>query len=302
MSDAGCQQRLRKRVRGFKSMINFCKFEGFGNDYIVVAADELRAIDSAGEFAKKICDRHYGAGGDGIAVWKKLDDEMADFEVRIFNPDGSEAGFSGNGTRCAVAYLYYQGLWADPSLKLSTPSGIKNYTLLEEIAPGHYWFSAGIGQPKFAGKDIPMKLETELEAVSGFPLETSQGKIAITALNVGNPVCAIFVEDFSAYDWRRLGAEIETHKAFPARTNVVFVKVADPQNVEVRIWERGAGETSSSGTCSTAAAVAAAFTGKTGREVSVHAPGGMTGVIWREDNEMLLKGRADLVFCGQFPY
>lgn len=282
-------------------MVNFCKFEGFGNDYIVIAADELRAVDSAGEFAKKICDRNYGAGGDGIAVWKKLADGTANFEVRIFNPDGSEAGFSGNGTRCAVAYLYYKNIWTDTSLKLSTPSGIKNYTLLEETAPGHYWFNAEIGQPKFASGEIPMALGSELESVTGLPLETSQGKIEITALNVGNPVCVIFVEDFSAGDWRALGAEIENHKVFPARTNVVFVKVLDTRNVEVRIWERGAGETSSSGTCSTAAAVAAAFTGKTEREVSVHAPGGTTEVTWREDNEMLLKGRADLVFCGEFP-
>jgi diaminopimelate epimerase len=286
--------------------INFCKFEGFGNDYIVIAADELRGFASIGDLAKDICDRENGIGSDGIAVWEKLEtgsSEGADFSVRIINPDGSEAGFSGNGTRCAVAYLYYKNIWSAGSLKLSTLSGIKKYTLLPKApgtSPGHYWFDAEIGRPKFAGREIPMALEQE--CVTDFPLETSAGKISITAVNVGNPVCVIFVNDLSAFDWRALGAEIENHEFFPDRTNVVFVKVVDPKNVEVRIWERGAGETPSSGTCCTAAAVAAAFTGKTEREVSVHAPGGITEVTWRADGEMMLRGRADLVICGEYDH
>jgi diaminopimelate epimerase len=293
-------------------MIDFCKFEGFGNDYLVIAAEELRAID-IGEFARKICDRENGVvtggsiGSDGLAVWEKLEsapentqkNTAADFSVRIINPDGSEAGFSGNGTRCAVAYFYYKKLWAGPSVKLSTLSGIKKYMLLEETSPGHYWFDAEIGKPKFAASDIPMALEGSPEVVTDLPLETSEGLIRITALNVGNPVCVIFLKNFDSYDWRKLGAEIETHPLFPERTNVVFVKVRDLRNIEVRIWERGAGETSSSGTCSVAAAVASAFTWKTERNVAVHAPGGTTEVVWREDGEMLLKGRADLVICGE---
>jgi diaminopimelate epimerase len=280
-------------------MISYCKFEGFGNDYIVIAAVELRDLDIAA-FAKSICDRKTGVGSDGIAVWEKLDSSVADFSVRIINPDGSEASFSGNGTRCAVAYLYYKSIWRDDSLTLSTLSGIKTYTLLEEVSPGHYWFDAEIGQPKFASNDIPITLSESRETVTDFPLETSAGKIDITAVNVGNPVCVIFLESFDEFDWRALGAEIETHPLFPERTNVVFVKVVDENNVEVRIWERGAGETPSSGTCCTAAAIAAACTGQTGRKVSVHAPGGTTVVTWREDGEMLLRGRADLVGCGDY--
>lgn len=278
-------------------MIDFCKFEGFGNDYLVIAAAELRAVDSIAEFAKKICDRSRGVGADGLAVWEKAENGEADFGVRIINPDGSEAGFSGNGTRCAVAFLYYKKLWTAGSLKLSTLSGVKNYTLTEEIAPGHYRFEAEIGRPKFANREIPFDPEKTLETVIDLPLETSAGAVKITALNVGNPVCVIFVDDFKEYDWRRLGAEIETHALFPERTNVVFVRVTDAHNVEIRIWERGAGETSSSGTCSAAAAVAAAFTGKTTKNVSVGAPGGSTQVTWRADGEMLLRGRADLVSC-----
>lgn len=283
-------------------MIDFCKFEGFGNDYLVLSVDDLRDVGPIGEFAKKICDRNFGAGGDGIAVWEKLDIEGADFSVRIINPDGSEADFSGNGTRCAVAYLYYDNLWREDSLKLATKSGIKNYRLIDESEPGHYWFMAEIGQPKFASKDVPFSAETELAEIKDHPLETSVGPVPMTAVNIGNPVCVIFVQEFSDYDWRALGKEIENHPQFPTRTNVVFVKPVDEENVEVRIWERGAGETSSSGTCSTAAAVAAAFTGRSGREVFVHAPGGVTEVTWRDDGELILKGRADLVFYGEYNF
>jgi diaminopimelate epimerase len=280
-------------------MIGYCKFEGFGNDYIVIAAEELRDIDVAA-LARKMCDRKTGVGSDGIAVWEKLENGKADFSVRIINPDSSEASFSGNGTRCAVAYLYYKNIWSDGSLTLFTLSGVKKYTLLEEISPGHYWFDAEIGRPKFVSDDVPMSLAEPRETVTGFPLETSAGKIGITAVNVGNPVCVIFVKSFDELDWRALGAEIETHPLFPDRTNVVFVKVVDESNVEVRIWERGAGETPSSGTCCTAAAIAAAFTGQTARKVSVHAPGGTTDVTWREDGEMMLRGRADLISCGDY--
>jgi diaminopimelate epimerase len=283
-------------------VINFCKFEGFGNSYLVIAAEDLREIDSVSDLAKKICSRDNGIGSDGVAIWEKVESGEADFSVRIINPDGSEAAFSGNGTRCAVAYLYYKKIWQANSLKLSTLSGIKKYTLLEETSPGHYRFDAEIGTPKFASKDIPMALPEDLETVTGLALETSFGKIEMTAVNVGNPVCVIFSEDLDSVDWRKLGAEIEVHELFPERTNVVFVKIIDRGNIEIRIWERGAGETSSSGTCSCAAAVAAAFTGQTDRDVSVHAPGGTTDVIWREDGEMLLKGRADLGFCGEYKY
>jgi diaminopimelate epimerase len=282
-------------------MIEFFKFQGFGNDYLVVSAEELKGL-VLGDVAQKICDRNYGAGGDGIAVWKKLDDAMADFEVRIINPDGSEAGFSGNGTRCAVSYFYYAKLWTNAALKLRTPSGIKTYTLLEETGGGHYWFNAEIGQPKFKSIDIPMDLEEHLEAVIDMRLSTTRADVQITAVNVGNPVCVIFVPEFKGLDWPLIGAEIENHKFFPERTNVVFVKVTDRENIDIRIWERGAGVTSSSGTCSVAAAVASAKTGKTGRNVKVHAPGGATEVTWRDDGEMMLKGRADLVFRGEFNY
>ncbi len=285
--------------------IKFCKFHGFGNDYIVIEANEIADVKNVGEFTKKICHRNTGVGGDGIAIIEKLESE-ADFSCRIINPDGSEAGFSGNGTRCAVAYLYYKNLWNAPTLKLKTKSGLKNYEFIKR-EENTFWYLAELGKPNF---DLPKGFpEPELpKDLANLPVTKSivLPGLGIVAKNfvfvdVGNPVVGVFVDGFTDYDWRLVGRAIENLKpVFPDRTNVVFIKVVDRKNIEIRIWERGAGETSSSGTCSIAAAVAAAFTDKTDREVSVHAEGGTTEAVWREDGEMLITGSAELAFCGEW--
>ena len=280
--------------------VPFCKFHGFGNDYIVIEKAAIQEAISLSELARSICHRHTGAGADGIAVIEKLDGERVDYLCEIVNPDGSIAGFSGNGTRCAVAYLYYKKLWSRPDLKLETRSGIKNYTLIERLSDGHYWFEAEIGKPKFASNEIPIAAESRLENVIDRRIPVDGNLLNISAVNVGNPVACTFVDNFDL-DWRRLGRELENHLAFPERANIVFVKIIDRENIDIRIWERGAGETSASGTCASASAVLSAFTGKTDRTVSVHTEGGVTEVFWRDDDEILLTGRADLVFCGEWP-
>lgn len=280
--------------------ITFCKFHGFGNDYIVIGKDAIPdGIDLSG-LARSICHRHTGVGSDGIAVLEQRDDETADYFCEIVNPDGSIAGFSGNGTRCAVSYLYYKQLWRQPELRLETRSGIKNYRLIERVSEGHYWFEAEIGKPRFASDEIPVWTELRMDAVIDRTIPYSGGSITISGVNVGNPVVCTFVDDFDS-NWRIIGRELETHAAFPERANVVFVKVLDRENIELRIWERGAGETSASGTCASAAAVLSAFTGRTERTVSVLTEGGTTEVYWRNDDEILLTGRADLIFCGEWP-
>ncbi len=282
------------------NVVKFCKFHGFGNDYLVVERGEIRNSRSASELAAAICDRHTGAGADGIAVLEKFDGEEADYSCEIVNPDGSIAGFSGNGSRCAAAYLYYKNIWSGHELRLQMSSGIKSFTLLETLSVGHYWFEAEIGRPKFESDEIPVATEMRLESVANRSIPVGDSWVNISAVNVGNPVACTFVDDFDL-DWRTLGSALEAHAAFPERANIVFVKVLDAENIEVRIWERGAGETSASGTCASGAAVLSAFLEKTERTVSVHSPGGVTEVHWRDDGEILLTGRADLVYCGEWP-
>lgn len=293
--------------------ISFCKFHGFSNDYIVFEAENLGEIENLGEFAVKACHRNTGIGGDGIAVLEKSETGNADYACRIINPDGSEAGFSGNGTRCAVAYLYYKNLFSAENLKLETKSGVKNYQFLRR-EENTFWFLAELGKPNF---DLPqtdflnsLPPPDDAQAEQMLPIFFPSEKIVVNVfyVDVGNPVACIFVENFDRaiingrkLDWRYFGQKIESvTEIFPDRTNVVFIRNVDRSNIQIRIWERGAGETTSSGTCSIAAAVASAFTGKTDRKVSVHAEGGTTEAVWREDGEMMITGRADLALCGEF--
>lgn len=278
----------------------FIKFHGFGNDYIVIESEELTGFADLGEFARHICNRHYGAGADGIAVISREKEEGADFRVRIFNPDGSEAGLSGNGTRCAAAYLHYKKLWTRNELRLSTRSGIKRYFLIEQAGPGKYIFDSELGQPGFTSDSIPMLTDPPLDRVVEYPLAVDGNLLNVTALQLGNPNCCIFVDAFDALDWRRLGRAIENHKQFPDRTNVVFIRVQDRYTVELRIWERGVGETTASGTCSCAAAVAAMINGKTERSIRVLMPGGNAKIQWREDGEVVINAPAELVYAGDW--
>ncbi len=285
--------------------IPFCKFHGFGNDYIVIEEASIPVGTDLPELAQGICHRHTGAGADGIAVVSEdvppesSDSADADFFCEIVNPDGSIAGFSGNGTRCAVAYLYYKKRWIDGNLRLRTRSGIKNFRLLDNDIEGVYWFEAEIGKPGFASHEVPAITPTPQDSVIDLPVTVAGRKFLMACVNVGNPVAITFVEDFDL-DWRLYGKELETHPAFPEKANIVFVKVIDRENIEIKIWERAAGETSSSGTCSSGAAILSAFTGRTDRKVSVNAEGGVTEVLWRADDEIIITGRADLAYCGEW--
>ena len=278
----------------------FTKFHGLGNDYLVIESEQLEGIIDLGEFARRICNRHYGAGGDGIAIIAKSTTANADFNCRIFNPDGSEAGLSGNGTRCAVAYLYYKGLWTKDELRLSTRTGLKRYFPRGRPSPGEFVFESELGQPKFDTQSIPMSIKPPLDKVIGYQLPVSGEHFPITAMQMGNPNCCIFVDDFDALNWRQIGEAIEVHQQFPDRTNVVFVKVLDRNLIELRIWERGVGETTASGTCSCAGAVAAMINDKADRDVRVLMEGGEVRIRWREDGEVVITGTAEVVYSGQW--
>ena len=285
--------------------MKFTKFQGFGNDYIVFEAEQLANVSDLGNFARRFCNRHYGAGSDGIAVVSEPPavaggPENADFTVRIFNPDGSEAGMSGNGTRCAASYLFFHELWSNDLVRLQTRNGLKRYHLLDRPAKGSFLFRSELGRPRFDTASIPMKTTEPLDRVIDYPLNVDSEIVKVTALQMGNPNCCVFVDDFDAIDWRRLGPMIENHQQFPERTNVIFVRVRDRGNIQERIWERGVGETESSGTCSCAAVVASVINGHTDRKVDVHAPGGLIPIEWRDDDEVVLTGTASAVYSGQW--
>ncbi|HXD33248.1 MAG TPA: diaminopimelate epimerase [Pyrinomonadaceae bacterium] len=281
--------------------LRFTKFHGYGNDYLVIEAGALTAeVTNLNRFAREICDRHYGAGADGIAVVDRSDTDEADFRVRIFNPDGSEAGLSGNGTRCAASYLFYRGLWTRSELRLITKSGVKRYFLRDQIGAGNYLFDSELGKPAFESVAIPFLSEGPLDKVVNQPLVVGGETFSVTALGMGNPNCSIFVDDFEALDWRSIGKAIETHEQFPERTNVEFIKILDRDRIELRIWERGVGETTASGTCSCAAAVAAMINGFTERQVEVRTPGGTVNVRWQDDDEVVLTGIAEVVYQGEW--
>jgi diaminopimelate epimerase len=294
--------------------MRFVKFHGYGNDYLVFEASELDRVGFRGgferfgegepfpSFVRRVCDRHFGAGSDGVAVVEPLGaGEVADFRLRIFNPDGGEAAMSGNGSRCAAAYLHYEGLWAEDELRFSTRAGGKRYSLRERTGAGSFRFEAEIGHPRFESDSIPMLTGEPLQEVRDYPLAlTDDETVPVTALQMCNPNCCVFVPDVERADWRRLGRIIESHAAFPERTNVEFVQVFDRRNIEARVWERGAGETLSSGTGASAAAVASMVGGHTDRHVTVSMPGGLLEVLWREDGEVLLTGEAEAVYRGEW--
>ena len=291
--------------------MNFVKFHGYGNDYIVCEARELAGARDVPEFVRRVCDRHYGVGADGVATLERAGSEggegsgasstAADFVLRIFNPDGSEAAMSGNGSRSAASFLYFQNLWQAEELRLSTKAGVKLYRLLHADGRGRFRFAAEIGRPAFDSATIPMLTGEAHERVLNFPLKLETGEtVRLTALQMCNPNACVFVDDFEQTDWRRLGREIESHPQFPQRTNVEFVRVRDRAHVEVRVYERGVGPTLSSGTGACASAVAACINDLTDRRVRVEMEGGRLEVEWRDDGEVLLTGEAEVVYRGEW--
>jgi diaminopimelate epimerase len=179
-------------------------------------------------------------------------------------------------------------------------TGVKKFRMIASDPRGHYEFEAEIGKPAFHSDLVPVSTREPAEAVVDHPVTVLKRTFLVSCVNVGNPVACIFVNEFDP-DWRTYGRELEKHEAFPEKANIVFVKVIDRENIEIRIWERAAGETAASGTCASGAAVLSAFTGRTERSVSVRSPGGTATVKWRDDDEILLTGRADLAYCGEWP-
>jgi diaminopimelate epimerase len=276
----------------------FHKFQALGNDFLIVRESALRAGDDLEVFSKQICDRHFGAGADGVELL--LDSTRvagADFEVRLFNADGGETPISGNGTRCVAAYLYLIEKWEKPEVRIATGAGVK---VLRPVDRGgsSMVFEAEMGAPRFASDEIPVITTTRLERVIGQKLDVDGQSLEFTATSMGNPHCSVFVDDFERVDWRALGSKIETSPAFPDRTNVEFIRVINRDEIEVRFWERGVGETLASGTGACGAALAAMINGLAARKVKVITAAGALIVEWRDDGIIIQTGEACAVYHG----
>lgn len=278
--------------------IRFTKLHGLGNDFIVVLAQGLpRSLPLV---ARAICSRTTGVGADGLLVLAPARGKSSTAQLRFFNADGSEAEMSGNGIRCAAAYLLSQKLGRSP-LTISTLAGVKVLRLIR-AGRGQWHFRVAMGQPILNPQEIPFTGEKGIGPVVGFRLHTRLGDVTATVTSMGNPHCSIFVRDFEKLDWEGLGREIERHKLFPNRTNVEFVKVLSAKAIEVRYWERGVGKTMSSGTGSCAATVAAILNGKAGRQVRVHTLAGTLDVAWPQGGEVELTGPAELIAEGAYHF
>ena len=273
-------------------MIAASKYHSYGNDYLVIPESELTRRRAAA-LTRAICRRHFGIGGDGCAF---VDPEGENrFRIRIFNPDGSEAAMSGNGCRCAGAFVHHRGWSGKGNLALETRSGIRVHHLLDhgELS---WTYRSSLGRPSFVPEEIPIRLAGELSQVVDHPLKVEASPVPVTALSVGNPQCVVFVSSLPQdAEFRRLGSALEWHPAFPERTNVSFVRVAGPQRLEVRIWERGVGPTHSSGTGSSGAAVAAIHSGRIGSPARVVTETGEQEVEWQPEGEVHLTGRVEFV-------
>lgn len=274
--------------------IPFSKFHGLANDFIVVEARDLPGRLS--RLACSICERHIGVGADGFLVVLPPRTRKHQARVRFFNADGSEAEMSGNGIRCVGAFIEARTATKGP-LRIETAAGVKSLHVIES-GQGKWRFRVAMGHPILRAAKIPFTGSPSPSPVVGFPLKTSRGLLSVTVTSMGNPHCTVFVSDFAAVDWVQIGPEIEVSPLFPHRTNVEFVKVLSAREIEVRFWERGVGQTMSSGTGACAAVVACVLNRRTGRQVRVRTPAGALEVNWPVRGEVLLTGPVELIAQG----
>lgn len=270
--------------------IPFVKTQALGNDFLLVEHTSSVPPDCA-ELARRMCDRHFGIGADGLILWEprpKL------FKLRIFNRDGSEAECSGNGLRCAAAYFFNSEHWEKDEIRLETMSGL--YALRRVGRE----YEADMGEPRLAPADIPFVPPAMMERVVNYPLAADGALIAITACSTGNPHCSTFVDELNDSYVEKIGPLLERHPAFPHRTNVEFIHVLNDREIEVAFWERGVGATFASGTGSCGATVAAVLNGKTGRSVIVHTKAGRLLVDWLESGRLKLTATANIVAEGNY--
>lgn len=276
--------------------LSFTKMQGIGNDFVVVDCLAPDAPDAAMLQAAsvRLCDRKFGIGGDGVLL--VLPSENADFLMRMFNPDGSEAEMCGNGIRCFARFVFDRGYTKAAEITVDTLGGVKRLAL--NVKNGVVdTVKVDMGRPGLDRADLPMNGDTPGRVLAE-PLEAGGEIVAITGVSMGNPHAVFFVDEAQDSVINTLGPIIETHPAFPRRTNVHAVQVNSRDELTMLTWERGAGRTLACGTGACACAVAAALNDKTGRRVLTHLPGGDLLIEWETDDHVYMTGPAAEVFTG----
>lgn len=273
--------------------IEFDKMQGLGNDYVyLICMDTLP--ENMPQLARDISDRHFGVGGDGMVVITSSD--ISDFRMIMFNSDGSEAQMCGNASRCIARLVYEKGLIQKRQFTLETLAGIKKLTLnfngenIENV-------SVNMGKPILEESEIPVVSAPENKTVPVHHIETGGENLEVHCVGMGNPHGVIYM-DVSEDFFQNYGSLLEHHEIWPEKANIEFVKVIDPHNIEMRVWERGTGETLACGTGACASAVASILTGRTENDVTVRMKGGELNIRLDENGDIIMTGDAEHVAYG----
>jgi diaminopimelate epimerase len=276
--------------------VEFVKMHGAGNDFVVFDANKLTVgEEQLANVARAACNRQFGVGGDGLIL--VMPSRHANFRMRMFNPDGSEAEMCGNGIRVFAKYVYDRKLHTDVVMTVETLGGVKTIKL-NTVGGRVRSVRVDMGEPRLNRSEIPMR-GSDNGRVVGEHLKAGGKKYEITCVSMGNPHCVTFVDNVDAFPVEKVGPEIENHASFPQRTNVEFVEVINKEEIKMRVWERGAGETLACGTGACASAVAAMLNEKTTRKVTVHLRGGDLFIEWLGDGKVFMTGPAEEVFQGK---
>ncbi|HEX3039306.1 MAG TPA: diaminopimelate epimerase [Caproiciproducens sp.] len=273
--------------------MNFTKMQGIGNDYIYINCFEEK-VENPSKLSVRLSDRHFGIGSDGIILIEPS--AGADCRMDIYNADGSQAMMCGNGIRCVGKYVYERGIAKKDVLKIDTMSGIK--TLRLDIQAGTVVsVTVDMGAPGFKAEDIPAVFPKD--QIIDEPITVDGIKYRITCVSMGNPHCVLFVDDVNKIDIEKIGPKFENHAMFPNRANIEFIQILNKNEINMRVWERGSGETWACGTGACASAAACFVTKKTERKVKVHLRGGDLGINWDEKTgNVYMTGPAEFVFDG----
>ena len=273
--------------------MKFTKMHGCGNDYVYVdCTNEM--IENPSEVSKYVSDRHFGIGSDGLILI--CSSETADFRMAMYNADGSEGAMCGNGIRCVAKYVYDKGLTDKKNISIETKSGIKELELTVEDGKVSL-VKVNMGAPILKAKDIPVDVDTEKCIDSDINVDGKDYKI--TCVSMGNPHGVVFVDSVADIDIEKIGPKFENHPMFPDRVNTEFVQVLNRHEVNMRVWERGSGETLACGTGTCATVVACVLNGLTDDEVTVHLLGGDLFIKYdRENDTVWMTGPAVIAFEG----